>query len=105
MKREYRVEWSTTIEATTPLKAAERAWKHMRDDGSTANVFRVNGKEVDLCHAYGEAGRPEDLADLAPELLRALQGVMGWIEAGCDPSTKSVHGAQMVLAAARKVKK
>lgn len=78
----YRVHWVMDIEgAETTVHAAEKAWKFMRNDGSLANSFSIinsDGEEVlvDLSEAYGDAGRPEDMADLAPEMLKALRDMV-----------------------------
>jgi len=78
----------------TPIQAAELAWKLIRNDGSIANHFTVrdeagNIEKVDLMEHYGDAGRPEDLADLAPELEQALQLLIG---NGFPVSTGNVSG-------------
>jgi hypothetical protein len=50
----YRVEWVIDIDsATSPEDAARQAWKHMRAEGSIANVFTVicedgSTEQVDL---------------------------------------------------------
>lgn len=41
MEQNYLVTWEMDICAETPREAAEKAWGHMRAQGSTANVFEV----------------------------------------------------------------
>lgn len=43
-----RVTWTIDIDADTPLEAAAQALAIMRDPGSTAVVFDVDGTTVDL---------------------------------------------------------
>lgn len=53
MQQRYLVTWEIDIHADSPWEAAEEAWNHMREPGSSANVFNVfdeNGEKtlVDL---------------------------------------------------------
>jgi len=75
---QFEVKITQAIEAESAFQAAEKAWKFLRNDGSIANHFTVqdeagNIESVDLMEHYGDDGRPEDLADLAPELVRACR--------------------------------
>ena len=38
----FSVRWEIDIEASSAREAAEKAWEHMRRDGSIANVFDVS---------------------------------------------------------------
>lgn len=55
---EYRVEWEVdTFNASTPLEAAQEAWRTMRRVDSQANTFTVRGRdgtitEVDLSYEH-----------------------------------------------------
>ena len=44
MEQNYLVTWEMDIYADSPREAAEKAWGHMRAQGSTANVFNVIDK-------------------------------------------------------------
>lgn len=39
MQQRYLVTWEIDIYADSPWEAAEEAWNHMREPGSSANVF------------------------------------------------------------------
>ena len=41
MQQRYLVIWEMDIYADSPREAAEKAWDHMRDPDSIANVFGV----------------------------------------------------------------
>lgn len=41
MAQGHLVEWHMRIDADSPQEAAQKAWDHMRAQGSTANVFEV----------------------------------------------------------------
>jgi hypothetical protein len=75
----FEVRWTCDIEAETPLEAAEKAWKDMRKAGSTLDHFRVQDPTgtIDMVclGGVGSPSRPEDLADLAPEMVAALRDV------------------------------
>ena len=47
MQHRYLVTWEMDIYADSPREAAEKAWDHMRAQGSTANVFTVFNKDGD----------------------------------------------------------
>ena len=49
----YRVSWEIDIDASSPVEAAKEALKIQRRKSSTANVFIVDGEQIDL----GEYGR------------------------------------------------
>ncbi len=76
----YRVINVQTIEAENAIEATEKAWQNLRNDGSSANHFLVQDDNciqdtqvVDLMQHYGDDGRPEDLADMGPEFVKALE--------------------------------
>ena len=78
---QFEVRWTMDVEADGSIQAAEAAWKALRGAGSIANHFTVqdqagNIDKIDLMEHYGDAGRPEDLADLAPELVQALDRML-----------------------------
>lgn len=45
---EYHVTWACEIDAESPVDAARQALAILRDPESIANVFTVDGDEVDL---------------------------------------------------------
>lgn len=44
----YKVKWEIDLEANSPKEAAQQALDMLQDKGSTATVFKVNGKLIDL---------------------------------------------------------
>ena len=100
----YEVRWEFDVEdAASPREAAEKAWEAMRGPGSIADHFTVQSEAgeidtVNLCESYGDAGRPQDLADLVPELVKALEGLLA------DPQPWDYHLARVALGKAQRAK-
>ena len=44
----YKVVWEIDIEANSPVEAAIKALKIQQNKNSTANVFLVDGEQIDL---------------------------------------------------------
>lgn len=100
----FEVHWEFECEdADTPLQAAEHAFVAMRAAGTIATHFRVQAENgeidyIDLYTSYGDAGRPEDLGDVAPELVEALHGVIRYR----NPGPQEYDRARAAMARARK---
>lgn len=45
---EHHVTWACEIDAASPVEAARKALTMLQDPSSIANVFTVDGEEVDL---------------------------------------------------------
>ena len=86
---------------STSTKFTEGPW-HMDSEGGVCGGFRGDETVVDNVSGSSpnEAVANARLIAAAPELLEALHRIVEWVDAGCDPSQKSIEAARAALAKA-----
>lgn len=79
-------------------------------DGRTYDIARADTHNADVMEIVTIRHRMDEIAYVpsldtgnarliaaAPDLLEALQRIVAWADAGCDPSSKSIEAARALI--------